>query len=60
MAKLLLLSPSELNRALGDSLITQGIIKTASSVQTYPAGGNVMYTPLAGNEPWLQLIDGDH
>ena len=60
MAKLLLLSPSELNRALGDSLVAQGIIKTASSVQTYPAGGNVMYTPLAGNEPWLQLIDGDH
>src|SRR3954452_15231429 len=41
MAKLLLLSPSELNRALGDSLVAQGIIKDASSVQTYGAGSNV-------------------
>jgi hypothetical protein len=60
MAKLLLLSPAELNRALGDSLVAQGIIKDASSVQTYQGGANVMYTPLGGTEPWLQLIDGDH
>jgi hypothetical protein len=60
MAKLLLLSPSELNRALGESLVADGVIKNASSVQTYQAGANVMYTPLSGTEPWLQLIDGDH
>jgi hypothetical protein len=60
MAKLLLLSPPELNRALGDSLVADGVIKDASSVQTYQAGADVMYTPLSGSEPWLQLIDGDH
>jgi hypothetical protein len=59
-AKLLLLSPSELDRALGDSLVAQGIVKSASAVQTYQAGANVMFTPLGGTEPWLQLIDGDH
>jgi hypothetical protein len=60
MAKLLLLSPGELNHALGDSLADQGIIKSAGSIQTYGSGANVMYTPLSGTEPWLQLIDGDH
>jgi hypothetical protein len=60
MAKLLLLSPSELNHALGDALVADGVIKNASSVQTYQGGANVMYTPLSGTEPWLQLIDGDH
>jgi hypothetical protein len=60
MAKLLLLSSEELDRALGDSLVEQGIIKSAASVHTYGTGANVMYTPLHGTEPWLQLIDGDH
>ena len=56
----LLLSPAELNHALGDSLVSQGIIKNESSVQTYQGDDNIMYTPLNGTEPWLQLIDGDH
>jgi hypothetical protein len=60
-AKLLLLSGTELNHALGDVLHDAGIIKDPSLVHTYPADGNVMYTPLApASVSWLDLIDGDH
>ena len=59
-AKLLLLDGPELDRALGDILVAKGVIKSRDAVTTYGAGANVMFTPLHGNEPWLQLIDGDH
>ncbi|MEX1157302.1 MAG: hypothetical protein WEC79_00040 [Thermomicrobiales bacterium] len=64
-AKLLLLDSSELNRALGDSLADQGILKSAASVVTYPATSqgaptNVMYHALTGADPWLLTIDSDH
>lgn len=59
-AKLLLLAPSDLNNALRDMLVASGDIKAGTAVNTYPAGSNVMWQPLHGAEPWLQLIDGDH
>jgi hypothetical protein len=60
MAKLLLLDGPELDHALGDILVDQGVIKSRDAVTTYPGGADVMFYPLHGNEPWLQLIDGDH
>ncbi len=64
-AKLLLLDAAELNRAMGDSLVAQGMLNNASSVTTYPAVAsdaptNVMFHPLTGTDPWLQSIDSDH
>ena len=64
-AKLLLLDSTELNRALGDSLVAQGMVHNATSVVTYPAVAsdaptNVMFHPLAGVDPWLVSIDSDH
>ena len=59
-AKLLLLAPDQLNLALHDMLVASGDIKAGAPVNTYPAGSNVMWQPLHGSEPWLQLIDGDH
>ncbi len=59
-AKLLLLAPDQLNLALHDMLVASGDIKASAPVNTYPAGSNVMWQPLHGSEPWLQLIDGDH
>src|SRR5690606_26340356 len=49
-AKLLLLDSTELNRALGDSLVAQGMVHNATSVVTYPAEAsnaktNVMFHP---------------
>ena len=60
MAKLALLDGAELDHALGDILVDRGVIKNRDAVTTYPAGTNVMFQPLHGDEPWLQLIDGDH
>lgn len=64
-AKLLLLDSTELNRAMGDSLVAQGLINNAASVVTYPATSgdgpsNVMFSPLSGSDPWLTSIDSDH
>lgn len=60
-ANLLLLDGTQLNLALGDVLTQAGIIQNRTQVRTYPADGNVMFTPLApATEPWLDLIDGDH
>ena len=60
-ANLLLLDGPQLNLALGDVLTQAGIIQNRTLVRTYPADGNVMFTPLApAPEPWLDLIDGDH
>jgi len=65
MAKLLLLDAEELNQALGDSLVAQGMVHDAASVMTYPAFAadaptNVMLHPLLGTDPWLLSIDSDH
>ena len=60
-ANLLLLDGTQLNLALGDVLTQAGIIQSRTQVHTYPADGNIMYTPLApATAPWLDLIDGDH
>jgi len=60
-ANLLLLDGTQLNLALGDVLTQAGIIQSRTQVHTYPADGNIMYTPLApATTPWLDLIDGDH
>jgi hypothetical protein len=60
-AKLLLLDGTQLNLALGDAATQAGVIGSRTFVHTYPADGNVMYTPLApATQPWLGLIDGDH
>ena len=60
-ANLLLLDGTQLNLALGDVLTQAGLIQNRTQVRTYPANGNVMFTPLApATEPWLDLIDGDH
>ena len=60
-ANLLLLDGTQLNLALGDVLTRAGIIQNRTLVHTYPADGNVMYTPLQpASTPWLDLIDGDH
>ena len=60
-AKLLLLNGSTLNQALGNSLVSQGILKSAASVKTYPTtGANLMFTALDGGLPWLRSIDSDH
>jgi hypothetical protein len=60
-ANLLLLDGTQLNLALGDVLVQAGLIQNRTQVHTYPADGNIMYTPLApAAAPWLDLIDGDH
>ncbi len=64
-AKLLLLDASELNRAMGDSLVAQGMVHNATSIVTYPAVAadaptNIMFHPLSGVDPWLVSIDSDH
>lgn len=60
-ANLLLLDGTQLNLALGDVLTQAGIIQNRTQVRTYPANGNIMYTPLQpASQPWLDLIDGDH
>lgn len=60
-ANLLLLDGNQLNLALGDVLTQAGIIQSRTQVRTYPADGNIMYTPLQPASPsWLDLIDGDH
>ncbi|HYG68837.1 MAG TPA: hypothetical protein VD838_14310, partial [Anaeromyxobacteraceae bacterium] len=51
MAKLLLLTPAELNRLLTDTL--------GRRIDTYAAGENVM-TKGIEDDPWLRMIDGDH
>ena len=60
-ANLLLLDGTNLNLALGDVLTQAGLIQSRTHVHTYPADGNIMYTPLQpATAPWLDLIDGDH
>jgi hypothetical protein len=67
-ASMLLLDGKQLNLALGDVLAQARIIQNRTFVHTYPADGNVMYTPLQtvsppvnpAPAPWLDLIDGDH
>lgn len=65
MSKLVLLDAPELNRAMGDSLVAQGMVHNATSVTTYPAFAsdaptNVIFHPLNGVDPWLLSIDSDH
>jgi hypothetical protein len=64
-SKLLLLSGTQLDRALGDSLADAGIIKSPTLIHTYRADtdtvhDNIMFTALGSSLPWLELIDGDH
>lgn len=60
-ANLLLLDGTQLNFALGDALVQAGLIQSRTQVHTYPADGNIMYTPMPpATAPWLDLIDGDH
>jgi hypothetical protein len=65
LAKLLLLGAPELDRALGDMLAAQGVVRDAAAVRTYreiegeAAPGNVMIDALSGT-PWLRSITSDH
>ena len=61
-ARLLFLDGTQLDQALGDVLSGGGVIKSASLVNTYEAGDNVMFTALGSGDPdpWLELADGDH
>jgi hypothetical protein len=63
-SKLLLLDAGGLNQLLGDTLVDQGVIRAPNLVHTYTDAttpANIMVDALrAGDDPWLNLIDGDH